>query len=360
MNRRIIPTRSFSDALLDRYRQQGDAAADAVVARVAAEGGPRRVGSWLRVLATLDEDAGPEAETFVRDHSQLPDWADGEKMRRGLRFFQRHAADVGILLGCLSLPYTYLAADGVRVLMRSGRMLHDTRRRMEETGEFVFGVTNPNAWEKGTGRKEKEIPEAFRRLARVRLVHAAVRWFSYHGGWDAAAWGTPVNQEDMAGTNLSFSYLIVQGLRKNGVREPVEEEEAYLHFWNVAGYLSGVAEELLPQNLREAYVLGNAIARRQFRPTDEGRALTKALLTTIESFIPSAALKGIPAAQMRFLLGDDFADQLGIPEVPLEKRLVRLVPLRLFVGQPTGRVPAAFPPAVSEQPGGARARLRVR
>jgi hypothetical protein len=186
----------------------------------------------------------------------------------------------------------------------------------------------------GKGKKENKMPEALRRLARVRLVHAAVRWFSYHGGWDAAAWGVPVNQEDMAGTNLSFSYVILQGLRKNGVREAVEEEEAYQHFWNVAGYLSGVPEALLPQNLREAYVLGTAIARRQFRPTDEGRALTRALLRTIEAIVPQAALRGIPAAQMRFLLGDDFADQLGIPAVPLEKRLVRLVPLRLFVRQP--------------------------
>lgn len=350
MNRPVIPTRTFSDPLLQAYRQQGDAPADAVVAAVAAEGGPRRVGQWLRTLATLDGDAGPEADAFVRHYAQLPDWADREKMQRGIAFFQRHATDIGILLGCLSLPYTYLAADGVRVLMRSGRMLTDTRRRLEETGEFVFGVTNPKAWQANVQCPASSIaalPEALRRLARVRLVHAAVRWFSVHGGdWDPA-WGTPVNQEDMAGTNLSFSYVVLQGLRKNGVREPVGEEEAYQHFWNVAGYLSGVPEELLPRNLREAYVLGMAIARRQFRPTDEGRALTKALLQTIESVIPNSALKGIPAAQMRFLLGDEYADQLGVPQVPIEKQLVRLVPLRIFIGSAAGRQAPRLPAAQS-------------
>lgn len=332
MTNTVLPARAFPDALLAAFRQCQDPPADAVIEAVAAEGGHAAVGrlmTWLGQPTEQNLDGLPElVQRFLGENSKLPAFADWGKMQRGLRFFKKREGPIGLMLGFLSLPYTYLGADGTQVLMRSGRMLGDTRKRLEETGEFLFGLMNERAWNTG---------DAFVRCLKVRLIHAAVRWYTHRAGNWQDAWGPPVNQEDMAETNLTFSWIVIRGLRLASIPPTDEEAEAYLHLWNVIGALNGVDETLLPQNLREAFLLDKAIARRQFRPSPEGRALTKALLRAIEDLIPSLTFKTLPAAQMRFLLGDEYADWLGIPDVPVEKRLVRLVPIQLFPGRPEGR-----------------------
>ena len=318
MLKTISPKRIFSDELLDRYRQQGDSPADAVIASVADQNGREGVGllmRWLGNTAELDGfDQPPVVQEFINTHTNLPDWADPRKMELAMRFFQRNEVAVGLTLGCYSLPYCYAGADGARVLWFSQRIHNDTRKRLEETGEWVFGVLKKKNWENG---------KAIRQTLKIRLLHAAIRWFTLHGGqWDNA-WGYPINQEDMAATNLAFSYIVVRGLRKAGIPMTKDEEEAYLHQINMAGFLLGVPEELLPRNLREAFHLERTITRRQFRASEQGAGLTRSLLQALENLAPPA-LRNLPAAQMRFFLGDELADLLGIPAVPLEKRLVGL------------------------------------
>ena len=322
----ILPTRSFSDEVMNRYRQQTDPLADAVIDAVAA-GGHAGMGNLMRWLGqptnrSLDEQ--PEVlQRFFAENAVLPPFADWTKMQRGMVYFKKREGAIALMLGFLSLPYTYLGADGTQVLMISGRMQKDTWKRLEETGEFLFGLMNEPAWKTN---------DAFFRCLKVRMIHAAVRWYTRGSGRWNEVWGPPVNQEDMAETNLSFSWVVIRGLRQTGLAPTDAEAESYLHLWNVIGALNGVTPELLPQNLREAYTLDKTIVRRHFRPSPEGQALTKALLRAIEEFIPDLSLKGLPAAQMRFLLGDEYANWLAIPDVPVEKRLVRLVPMQLFAG----------------------------
>ena len=95
----------------------------------------------------------------------------------------------------------------------------------------------------------------------------------------------------------------------------------------------GVDKELIPNNLREAFTMDKSIAKRQFRPSEEGKALTKALLNTIENFIESPILKPFPAAQMRYLMGDSVADILGIPKVNFEKKLMAFIPTSIIFKQ---------------------------
>ncbi|MGA0555660.1 oxygenase MpaB family protein [Larkinella sp. VNQ87] len=314
----VNPTRLFSDELLDHYRQQGDAPADSVIASVAGESGRDGVSALMRWLGdTADYSVAaqhPAVKAFLSNYAQLPDWADPRRMQTAMRFFQANAVTIGLTLGCYSLPYCYAGADGARVLWLSQRIHNDTRKRLEETGEWVFGVMKKRDWETG---------KAVLRTLKIRLMHAAVRWFTLQSGqWDLS-WGYPVNQEDMAATNLAFSYIVLRGLRKTGSAVSETEEEAYLHHINVAGYLLGVSDELLPNNLREAFHLERSIARRQFRPSEQGTGLTRSLLTALENLSPPA-LRNLPAAQMRFFLGDELADLLHIPAVTLETRLVGL------------------------------------
>lgn len=326
----IKPARSYSDELLQYFRRQGDLPADHVIDIIGkTEGvvGVRQLMSWL-INPTHEETDVAERDvirTFFAEQNQLPTWADWEKMKVGMAVFQQHARQVGLVLGCFSLPYCYLGANGAQVLWLTERIKKDTSRRLQETGDWLFGVSARNEWETG---------KAIKRTLTVRLIHACARWFVHHSGRWHDEWGIPVNQEDMAGTNLAFSYIVLRGLRKLGITLNEEEEEGFLHHFNVVGYLNGVAEELLPQNLRQAYLLDRAIIRRQFMPSEAGKGLTNALLDAIaqqnNSEKPTKtdrpeAVRNLAAGEMRFFLGDQYADWLAIPSAPIEKRFVNVL-----------------------------------
>ncbi|AUD00544.1 oxygenase MpaB family protein [Spirosoma pollinicola] len=347
----IKPSRSFTDPLLDRYRQQGDPVADAVIATIVeteTATGLRNLMRWLgdtNDFSTTNQH--PAVQDFFEKYAALPTWAEPVRMKRGMVFFKKHAQQIGLTLGFFSLPYSYLGAHGAQVLWLTERIKNDTARRLQETGEWVFAVNNAKEWRFDSLQPTKNEGNALTRTVKIRLIHAGARWFSLHSGRWNMAWGYPVNQEDMAGTSLSFSYVVLQGLRKAKVTMTEQEEEDYLHHINVVGYLNGVAEELIPINLREAYNLGTAIARRQFAPSEAGVGLTRSLLNAIAAVASSSQLspnnpgqtagsskskvigpetiRNLAAGEMRFFMGDQYADWLGIPNVPIEKRVAGLL-----------------------------------
>lgn len=314
----IKPTRQFPNELMDKLRQTGDPLADAVILKLnESEGilGVRTMFSWLNSSESVS--AYQIINEFIDQNNSLPDFTDKKLMQQGRQFFIKNQNQIGLMLACYSLPYCYAGADGAKVLAMSQRIQTDTLKRLEETGEFVEIITQEKNWENG---------EAVRKILKVRLMHAAIRFFTeYHGTWNLA-WGKPVNQEDMAGTNGAFSYIVIRGMRISGNEPSESDSEAYLHFWNVVSVIMGIDEALIPKNLREAFVMDKVIVKRQFRASDEGKLLTKALLDTMEKFIENPLLKSFPAAQMRFLMGDKVADMLGIPSVTFEKKLIGLIP----------------------------------
>ncbi|MFN8347623.1 MAG: oxygenase MpaB family protein [Spirosomataceae bacterium] len=316
---KVVPTRSFEDVVLAPYRQIGDKAADVAVATIAAQAGREGLAELMRYLGDFQNlsivGQSPEIQDFFHRHRQLPDFADLSQMEKAMAFFWRHNQPIAFLLGCYSLPYCYAAADGAQVLWLSQRIKNDTYKRLEETGEFVFGIMQERDW-----RNERNILK----ILKIRLMHAVIRYYTnYSAQWEKA-WGLPVNQEDMAGTNLAFSYIVIRGLRKSGIIAQTDDEEAYLHLWRVIGALLGVEEALLPLNLREAFHLDRVIAKRQFKPSVAGAGLTKALVNVLQQQAPMPVLRNFPVAQMRFLLGDRLADMLKLPAVPLEEKMIRL------------------------------------
>ncbi len=321
----IKSTRQFPNDMMDKFRQMGDPEADKVIANLFESDGitsVREMFKWLN--ASESASSFGIINDFIANNQLLPDFADKKLMQQGMKFFAKNQTAVGIMLACYSLPYCYAGADGAKVLAMSQRIQTDTLKRLQETGEFLEIVTKEENWENG---------KAVRKILKVRLMHAAIRFFTeQHGTWDLA-WGKPVNQEDMAGTNGAFSYIVIRGMRKSGEAPNDADAEAYLHLWNVISVIMGVDKALIPNNLREAYTMDKSIATRQFRPSEEGKALTKALLNTIENFIENPLLKTFPAAQMRYLMGDSVADILGIPKVDFEKKLMSFVPMSILFKQ---------------------------
>jgi len=78
-------------------------------------------------------------------------------------------------------------------------------------------------------------------------VAAAAAATESGGAWDVAAFGVPINQEDMAATLLAFSYNVLVGIEAiRGAPLPRADQAAYLHLWRYIGFLLGVDDEHNP------------------------------------------------------------------------------------------------------------------
>jgi hypothetical protein len=313
----------YSDSFLSQKRMDGDLPADAFIIDI-FNCADKKTSLYLW-LNSLDDNAGfnqmPNlfsAFPFINNAGKLPIWANKKQMASGSAFFISHAKEVMQLLGLLSLPYCYAAANGAMVLYLSNRMRADVGKRLFETAEFVWDVMSPEAFE-STGK-------GFASILKVRLMHAAARYYTLKGGSWNNEWGFPVNQEDMAGTNLSFSLMVVRGLRKFGISVSYPEQEAFMHLWNVIGYLLGLDERLLPQNGKEAFNMEESIRMRQFRQSEHGMALTASLANYFRSINSQKQFSGPAILQlMRYLLGTGAADIIGLPPSTLPFNKVQLL-----------------------------------
>jgi ER-bound oxygenase mpaB/B'/Rubber oxygenase, catalytic domain len=318
----------WTDALLDRMRKTGDELADKPVKKVLDSGGVDAVNALLRTLVRNDQPVPEELPAEIRDYLAeslaLPEWADMGKIKRGQELYDTWGVLITLCLFCASLPASYAAAKGVKVLYLTARLDTDARRRVMETGQFLIDVL-------AVGGLDDEHGKGRRTIQRVRLMHAAVRNLieernkQQPGLWDPD-WGTPINQEDLAGTRLAFSYIVADSLPRLGVRLPAKDVDAYLHLWDVIGHLMGVDDELRVHGKADAKALVDAIRDRQFRASPEGQDMTKALLGLMDEMTPFHRFDETIPPLIRHLIGDDIADMLDVPESKLPEvgQLARL------------------------------------
>jgi hypothetical protein len=289
-------------AALDEARRNADPPADAIVTALG-----RDVWAVNALLAGVSSNTDalpaaipPELHALVRP--ELPRFADPHRLRRAQTFAERHLALVTVALFCASLPASYGAAEGARVLEATGRLRGDLDRRINETARFVLEVLRPHGFDAG-GRARVAI-------GKVRLIHAAVRSSLRNHPTVAAP---AINQEDMLGTMCLFSVLVLDSLRRLGVEIDPRDAEDYLHLWIVVGAMLGIDEHLLPQSLDEGHTVMRAIRERCFRPTESGRALMRDLLAGMERH--TFGFRDAPVHLVHHLIGKDAAEALGVPPI---------------------------------------------
>jgi hypothetical protein len=304
----------WTDARLDDMRRVADPVGDEAVAKVIESGGVDAVNRLLKTLVRVDQLVPEELPGPIRDYLAatlpLPDWADEDKIRRGQQLFETYGVLISLCLFCASLPSSYAAKNGVQVLNLTRQLDSHPRRRIMETGQFLIDVlTVGGLGDDGTGRRV---------IQRVRLMHAAIRHIIEVRNrrepriWDPA-WGTPINQEDLAGTLMSFSYIPADPMRRLGVDVGAEDVDAYLHLWNVVGHLLGVRKDMLVLDAADAAALVAAIRRRQFAPSAAGQELTRHLLKLLDEMTPGHRFDFTMPPLIRHLIGDETADMLAIP-----------------------------------------------
>ena len=307
----------YEDGFLDRLRMVGDPTVDGLVDDLARSGQVRAVSRVLRSLVDNDQPVPAELpdamERWLEETRAVPDWVDLDRLERGCSLVVDHGPQVCLALSTASLVYCYAAHPGVKVLTFSHRLDQDTFRRAGETAQFLLAVTAPGSLGDG-GR-------GIRKVQKVRLLHGSIRHLILHSGrWDTAADGVPICQEDLAGTLLSFSSIVVESLRKLGVRIPDAEAEDYYYRWRVIGAMLGIDPAAIPPDLHAAAELDAAVARRNHRHSEEGVAMTRALFEMHSNSLP-AGFDGVAPAITRFLLGDSICDCVGVPRSRWDKMI---------------------------------------
>ena len=303
--------RTLQEALL-----QGDPRMDEVVAwmdHVGQAEGRKLFETALRQGIGAIADPPPALAHLFAQLDTVPSWVDKEMLRHACETIQRAGPANDYALGCGSLMSGYLSSAAVKPLMRTGALTYNAARRIAETAKFVLDITESGDMGRTTA--------GFETTVRVRMLHAMVRAkLRRSPEWKIEAWGLPINQSDLLGTNLQFSVTYLVSLRLMGFLHSRRERECIMHFWRYVGYLMGVEEHLLPRDYREGMRYLRLVGTSQPDPDEDSRTLAAALLDAplgmpfppiLNRFI--RVERSFRAGLSRSLMGGTAADALGLP-----------------------------------------------
>lgn len=351
-DRHTIGNDRWDDQLLDGLRMKGDSFADEHVRSVIGVDASDRLGLLIRDLAGqngtgLPPELRPVHEQLHPHSDALP--LDPDRIAKGHEFFAEHGPEIMLVLACYSLPAAYAAAKGARVLGQTRYLVEDPARRLLETAQMVVNVLTPD--ELGPGARGLSTAK------KVRLMHAAIRQLILTGTdtsmlsnssslWDTDGLGLPINQEDLLGTLMTFSWVVLDGLERLRIPMDDAQRDAYMEAWRAIAVGLGIKPEHIPASFAEAEVLTRTIQQRQIRTDQDnpaGRMLTASLLQMMRQRTPGRLFDPIGGSLMRLFLPQDVADQLGVPRNVLYDPSVRLLvgfmrffnfTLRSIIGDP--------------------------
>ena len=279
-------------------------------------------------------------QAYVRSQRALPEWADAAKIARAETLFMEMSMMSCTLLFCASLPQCYVVPDLAGVLQVAGQLTEHTDYRIRSTAAMLFPVMMRGGLTDAGGFGVAQ-------TLKVRLIHATIRHLILRGnpsdaarddapagvppllggtpaglhqtlyaqGWDVAQHGLPCNQEELAYTLLTFHYIFLMGLRKQGIGLSAPDEEAYLHAWNVMGHVLGIERALMADTMAQATALFQRIQTRgRARPyqPDPRPALGAALMQTMADELPLRLLKPLPVLMTRYLCGPATSADLAL------------------------------------------------
>ena len=301
----------YRDSFLDALRGQGDPLGDATAQFLYDY--PEwieKINAWERLPESGTINSLPdELKAYFSAFKDRPSWIHPKQIRTAQVFFEQEGNLYLSLLGFYSLPYCYAFADGAQVLVRSKRITEQIGMRLSETALFLLDSFRPGTFLGGE--------EALFTISKVRLIHAFSRLFiqKYTKDWQPE-WGQPINQEDMIGTNLAFSLLVMRGMEKLGRYPGKETAEAVMHYWKVIGYFLGIDTDYWPENAKEAFELEKVIRKRHLKTSEAGLILIQALLAYYKAAVTEPALANSAESLVAYFVGEEAAEVLQLKKGP--------------------------------------------
>lgn len=348
----------LTDEVLQRLSRVGDEEADNVIKKrfqkdkVSDSENGSDIEDYLSQLAktyfmpaSLPFAEDEDMQKLKKDHASTINNSDKRKIAIAHQFFKTHGLMAYLILGFGSLPETYVGKTAAVVLGRTNNLRGENiHLRLLETGHMVLHVmTEGGLTDPGAGGAEI--------VGKVRLMHAAIRyliqkeppqrlqgekpsdtWSELHKlHWPKEEWGSPINQVEMAYTIMSFSYVVLRGLRDLGIYVTEEEQKAYIYTWNRIGLALGINtnSHLLPDDYQGCEELFERIKKfgqidpenPEHKDSVEGSiGLTNHLLKYLKDRVSKFPLgwlfKRVPRVGMRILLSEDTAKRLDLTWPP--------------------------------------------
>lgn len=309
----------LNSQILDEKRFKTDREADALVKNLISTGKARFLYEVVNTpLNLLSKCNSPDhqLQQFLRHQPETPDWLDRGRLKKAADFYKNYALEIMMLLGAVSLPTCYAASPGNKVLYISEKIQKSPGKRLLETAAFIIVISEPGAFEKdGIG---------YPAVQQVRLIHAIARHHILKSGkWDIS-WGMPANEEDMAGTNLAFSFTVLAALRQSGFNPKEEDLNAYLHLWKWVGYLMKIDPVLLTDQMEESGELYQLIRKRNFKKSPEGSLLIRSLIEHYREALPKG-LGILVESQIKYFIGPETAEMLDLKTPPAQDLMIKIL-----------------------------------
>ena len=342
-----------------RHRRPNHATAQRYFEVVAEKGLDAALDSWAdrEVVRDAVRDDTAEAVKALEDYGVKP----AVVIPRARALFTKYGDEICASLLLAGLPDAYACEWGARVLIAHGDLVWALPRRVRQTAMFLMTVFAENDLVGGksdpgsTARIEKT-------CAGLRLFHHMVRTQLKSKGDPRDLLGdentTPINQEDLLGTLLTFTVTTFGVLDQLGVQWSDDDLEAYLLFWDLAGAALGVGtktvfdklrrspairasvpDPLRPRRVDHATQLLDQLHDRQWLPVQDtiksgrpfpwsglapGRMLGDALLDALTDAMP-AARRTWPGVVMRELAPTIVQSRLGLEGAGLSSYATRWV-----------------------------------
>jgi hypothetical protein len=321
-------------------RQVGDREADEFIGQLFDQGHVGKLNLLWDFLKEnnqpLPPDLSQEVKRFLDDTEKWPSWADADLIKRGEKVFRDHGVFALIALLCTSLPECYVMRNGIQVLWTTQQLEAHVYRRLFETAQMLVAVMDKDGLSTGGG--------GIIAAQKVRCLHAGIRHLILKPRaasatpsaqpkdfsavlenlvWDQAKLGYPINQEDMAYTLMTFSYVILRAMEDMGVELTDDERDAYIHCWNVVGHIMGLHDDMMPQDFAAAKSLFEQIKRLEGAASPEGRSMTRAVLDCLRRVLDFPVLDRLPHIMARHLVDEATAEWLGVPKLTTCERWVQ-------------------------------------
>lgn len=187
------------------------------------------------------DDPSPAMAALFSDLDRIPDWVDFDQLYRGAVAFWRAGPIVPPILAWSSIATGFSMYSSTRPVLFSGRLQDDERvgDRLIESFRYIVAAYRPGGMQR--------FEDGFRRTAKVRMIHAAVRYaLSRSDSWDWENWGVPINNLDSMHTQAGqFGWGFLNAVQQSGVRYADCEIEDIIALSRYVGWVIGVPEEIL-------------------------------------------------------------------------------------------------------------------
>ncbi len=332
-DRQPTPNR-WSPEFLDSMRLVADPEADGLMHRLFEAGGLPALGRLQPFLDQWNSPLTPEIPDYLRDFFNrpvdYPEWVNPYQIGRAEDLFESYGPVTVVVLLLNSVPHFFTNPAGARSFFLAKIFSPESlKNRMKQVPRFVVNITRRGGLEERVSTwppHDDRLPHPLTitkgrgilTVQKLRIAHASIRirlklkQEDPSKNWDLAKLGEPINQEDLAEALMHFCFTTIDGLRKIGIDQSREDEEATLNAWKTVGFLLGLQEDMQPGTIEEGRLLRDIIFERHSVSTPEAHALIKEMLGIVQGFLPWF-YRQVPAGLMRYQLGPKVADMLGVP-----------------------------------------------